>query len=289
MRPIEAKAISAIRVLSADTVQKANSGHPGMPIGAAPTAYAIWSDMRHDPKDPAWFGRDRFVLSSGHASSLLYSLLHLYGYGITIEDMQNFRQFGSRTPGHPEFGHTVAVEATTGPLGQGFAMAVGMAMAEAHMAAIFNKEGFPVVDNYTYVLMGDGCMMEGVSYEAASLAGTQKLNKLIAVYDSNRITIEGSTDITFTENVAGRFTAMGWQVIDVENGEDTVSISLALEEARIETEKPSLIIVHTDIAHGTLKQGSAAAHGSPLGEDVIADMRKKLGWKNPPFDIPEGV
>lgn len=289
MRPIEAKAISAIRVLSADTVQKANSGHPGMPIGAAPTAYAIWSDMRHDPKDPAWFGRDRFVLSSGHASSLLYSLLHLYGYGITIEDMQNFRQFGSRTPGHPEFGHTVAVEATTGPLGQGFAMAVGMAMAEAHMASIFNKEGFPVVDNYTYVLMGDGCMMEGVSYEAASLAGTQKLNKLIAVYDSNRITIEGSTDITFTENVAGRFTAMGWQVIDVENGEDTVSISLALEEARIETEKPSLIIVHTDIAHGTLKQGSAAAHGSPLGEDVIADMRKKLGWKNPPFDIPEDV
>lgn len=289
MRPIEAKAISAIRVLSADTVQKANSGHPGMPIGAAPAAYAIWSDMRHDPKHPSWPGRDRFVLSSGHASSLLYSLLHLYGYGLTIEDMQQFRQYGSLTPGHPEYGHTVGVEATTGPLGQGFAMAVGMAMAEAHMAAIFNKEGFNVVDNYTYVLMGDGCMMEGASYEAASLAGTQKLNKLIAIYDSNRITIEGSTDIAFTENVAARFGAMGWQVINVENGEDIVAISLALEEARIEAEKPSLIIVHTDIAHGTLKEGSAGAHGSPLGDDVIADMRKRLGWKNPPFDIPEDV
>ena len=289
MRPIEAKAISAIRVLSADTVQKANSGHPGMPIGAAPAAYAIWSDMRHDPKHPTWPGRDRFVLSSGHASSLLYSLLHLYGYGLTMEDMQQFRQYGSLTPGHPEYGHTVGVEATTGPLGQGFAMAVGMAMAEAHMAAIFNKEGFNVVDNYTYVLMGDGCMMEGASYEAASLAGTQKLNKLIAIYDSNRITIEGSTDIAFTENVAARFGSMGWQVINVENGEDIVAISLALEEARIEAEKPSLIIVHTDIAHGTLKEGSAGAHGSPLGDDVIADMRKRLGWKNPPFDIPEDV
>lgn len=289
MRPIEAKAISAIRVLSADTVQKANSGHPGMPIGAAPAAYAIWSDMRHDPKHPNWPGRDRFVLSSGHASSLLYSLLHLYGYGLTIEDMQQFRQYGSLTPGHPEYSHTVGVEATTGPLGQGFAMAVGMAMAEAHMAAIFNKESFNVVDNYTYVLMGDGCMMEGASYEAASLAGTQKLNKLIAIYDSNRITIEGSTDIAFTENVAARFGAMGWQVINVENGEDIVAISLALEEARIEAEKPSLIIVHTDIAHGTLKEGSAGAHGSPLGDDVIADMRKRLGWKNPPFDIPEDV
>lgn len=289
MRPIEAKAISAIRVLSADTVQKANSGHPGMPIGAAPAAYAIWSDMRHDPKHPTWPGRDRFVLSSGHASSLLYSLLHLYGYGLTMEDMQQFRQYGSLTPGHPEYGHTVGVEATTGPLGQGFAMAVGMAMAEAHMAAIFNKEGFNVVDNYTYVLMGDGCMMEGASYEAASLAGTQKLNKLIAIYDSNRITIEGSTDIAFTENVAARFGSMGWQVINVENGEDIVAISLALEEARIEAEKPSIIIVHTDIAHGTLKEGSAGAHGSPLGDDVIADMRKRLGWKNPPFDIPEDV
>lgn len=289
MRPIEAKAISAIRVLSADTVQKANSGHPGMPIGAAPAAYAIWSDMRHDPKHPTWPGRDRFVLSSGHASSLLYSLLHLYGYGLTMEDMQQFRQYGSLTPGHPEYGHTVGVEATTGSLGQGFAMAVGMAMAEAHMAAIFNKEGFNVVDNYTYVLMGDGCMMEGASYEAASLAGTQKLNKLIAIYDSNRITIEGSTDIAFTENVAARFGSMGWQVINVENGEDIVAISLALEEARIEAEKPSLIIVHTDIAHGTLKEGSAGAHGSPLGDDVIADMRKRLGWKNPPFDIPEDV
>lgn len=289
MRPIEAKAISAIRVLCADTIQKANSGHPGMPIGAAPAAYAIWNDMRHDPKCPTWFGRDRFILSAGHASSLLYSLLHLYGYGVSIEDMQQFRQFESRTPGHPEYGHTVGVEATTGPLGQGFAMAVGMAMAQAHMAAIFNKDDFPVVDNFTYVLMGDGCMMEGASYEAASLAGTQKLGKLIAVYDSNRITIEGSTDITFTENVAARFGAMGWQVISVENGEDTMAVSIALEEARVETERPSLIIVRTNIAHGTLKEGSASSHGSPLGDEAIADMRKRLNWKHGPFDIPNDV
>ncbi len=289
MRPIEAKAISAIRVLSADTVQRANSGHPGMPVGAAPAAYAVWSQMRHDPKHPDWPGRDRFVLSAGHASALLYSLLHLFGYGLTADDMKSFRQLGSLTPGHPEFGHTVGVEATTGPLGQGFAMAVGMAMAEAHMAALFNKEGFPVVDNFTYVLMGDGCMMEGAVYEAASLAGTQKLNKLIAVYDSNRITIEGSTELAFTENVAARFAAMGWQVIGVDDGEDIVSIALALEEARLETDKPTLVIVHSDIAHGTLKEGQSAAHGSPFGDDVIADMRKKLGWQNGPFEIPAEV
>ena len=277
MRPIEAKAIGAIRVLSADTVQKANSGHPGMPIGAAPAAYAIWSDMRHDPKHPNWPGRARFVLSSGHASSLLYSLLHLYGYGLTIEDMQQFRQYGSLTPGHPEYGHTVGVEATTGPLGQGFAMAVGMAMAEAHMAAIFNKEGFNVVDNYTYVLMGDGCMMEGASYEAASLAGTQKLNKLIAIYDSNRITIEGDTATSFAENVAARYAAYGWQVISVDNGEDVDAIGVAIDAAKSETEKPTLIIVRTNIAQGTAKQGKASAHGEPLGEENIAAMKAALG------------
>ncbi len=289
MRPIEAKAISAIRVLAADAIEKANSGHPGMAIGAAPIAYTLWSSMRHDPKHPSWPGRDRFVLSSGHASMLEYALLHLFGYGITIDDIKNFRQFGSLTPGHPEYGHTTGVEATTGPLGQGFAMAVGMAMAEAHMAAIFNRDGFPVIDNYTYVLMGDGCMMEGVSYEAASLAGTQKLGKLIAIYDSNRITIEGGTDIAFTENVAMRFAAQGFQVITVDNGEDIDSIGLAIEEARLESEKPSLIIVSTQIARGTLKEGTSAAHGAPLGEDCIADMKKRLGWNYEKFEIPADV
>ncbi len=289
MRPIETKAISAMRVLAADAVQKANSGHPGMPIGAAPAAYALWSVMRHDPRHPEWPGRDRFVLSSGHASMLEYALLHLYGYGLTMDDIREFRQYGSLTPGHPEYGHTKGVEATTGPLGQGFAMAVGMAMAEAHMAAVFNREGFPVVDNHTYVLMSDGCMMEGVTYEAASLAGTQKLHKLIALYDSNRITIEGSTDLAFTENVAARFASQGWQVLCVENGEDIDAVGLAIEEARLETEKPSLIIVSTEIARGTLKEGSNAAHGAPLGEECVADMKARLNWHYAPFEIPRDV
>lgn len=289
MRPIETKAINSIRVLAADAIQKANSGHPGMAIGAAPIAYTLWSTMRHDPKAPDWKGRDRFVLSSGHASMLEYALLHFFGYGLSIDDIKEFRQYGSLTPGHPEYGHTVGVEATTGPLGQGFAMAVGMAAAEAHMASIFNKEGFPVIDNHTYVLMGDGCMMEGAVYEAASFAGAQKLGKLIAVYDSNRITIEGSTDITFSENVAARFAAQGWQVITVDNGEDIDAIGFALEEARLETEKPSLIIVKTEIAYGTLKAGSAGAHGSPLGDECIADMKKRMGWELPAFEMPRDV
>ncbi len=289
MRPIEAKAIAAIRVLAADAVQKANSGHPGMPIGAAPMAYALWSAMRHDPKHPEWPGRDRFVLSSGHASMLEYALLHLYGYGLTIEDLKEFRQYGSLTPGHPEQGHTPGVEATTGPLGQGFAMAVGMAMAEAHLGARFNREGFPVVDNYTFAIMSDGCMMEGITNEAASLAGTLKLHKLIALYDSNHITIEGGTDLAFTENTAARFASLGWQVITIANGEDIDAVGLAIEEAKRETERPTLIIVKTEIARGTLKQGSHASHGAPLGEDVIADMKARLGWTLPAFEIPEEV
>ena len=232
MQSIERQAISAIRVLAADAIQKANSGHPGMPIGAAPMAYALWKQMKHNPKNPAWLGRDRFVLSAGHASMLEYALLHLYGYGLTVDDLKNFRQAGSRTPGHPEYGHTTGVEATTGPLGQGFAMAVGMAMAEAHMAAKFNREGFPIVNNHTFVLMGDGCMMEGATSEAASLAGTQKLGKLIALYDSNRITIEGDTATSFAENVAARYAAYGWQVISVDNGEDVNAIGVAIETAR---------------------------------------------------------
>ncbi len=289
MRPIEAKAISAMRVLAADAVQKANSGHPGMPIGAAPMAYALWSAMRHDPKHPEWPGRDRFVLSSGHASMLEYALLHLYGYGLSMEDIKEFRQYGSLTPGHPEYGHTRGVEATTGPLGQGFAMAVGMAMAEAHTAALFNREGFPVIDNYTYVLMSDGCMMEGITSEAASLAGTQKLNKLIALYDSNHITIEGDTGLAFTENVAGRFAAQGWQVLRVENGEDIDAVCLAIEEAKLETQRPTLVIVKTEIARGTLKEGSHGAHGAPLGDECVLDMKKRLGWEHPPFEIPRDV
>ena len=289
MQTIERQAISAIRVLAADAIQKANSGHPGMAIGAAPMAYALWKQMKHNPKNPSWTGRDRFVLSAGHASMLEYALLHLYGYGLTMEDLKNFRQVGSRTPGHPEYGHTVGVEATTGPLGQGFSMAVGMAMAEAHMAAKFNREGFPVVDNYTFVLMGDGCMMEGAASEAASLAGTQKLGKLIALYDSNRISIEGDTDTTFAENVAARFAAYGWQVISVDNGEDVGAVSVALEAAKAETEKPSLIIVHTNIAQGTAKQGKASAHGEPLGEENIVAMKEAMGWTSDKFEIPAEI
>ena len=289
MQKIEQQAISAIRVLAADAIQKAKSGHPGMPIGAAPMAYALWKQMKHNPKNPTWAGRDRFVLSAGHASMLEYALLHLYGYGLTAEDLKNFRQVGSLTPGHPEFGHTVGVEATTGPLGQGFAMAVGMAMAEAHMAAKFNKEGYNVVDNYTFVMMGDGCMMEGASAEAASLAGTQKLNKLIALYDSNRITIEGDTATSFAENVAARYAAYGWQIINVENGEDYNAVGVAIEAAKLEKEKPSLIIVKTNIAHGTAKEGKASAHGEPLGEENIAAMKANLGWEYAPFEVPSEV
>ncbi len=289
MRPIEQKAVSAIRVLAADAVQKAKSGHPGMPIGIAPAAYALWSVMRHDPKAPGWAGRDRFVLSSGHASMLEYALLHLYGYGLTTEDLKEFRQYGSLTPGHPEYGHTIGVEATTGPLGQGFAMAVGMAMAEAHLAAIFNREDFPVVDNHTFVLMSDGCMMEGITNEAASLAGTLKLDKLIALYDSNHITIEGDTGLAFTEDVAARYRALGWQVNTVEDGEDIAAIGLAIEEAKLETERPSLIIIKTEIARGTLKEGSHGAHGAPLGEECVADMKARLKWEYAPFEIPRDV
>ncbi|MBQ7114664.1 MAG: transketolase [Clostridia bacterium] len=289
MQKIEQQAISAIRVLAADAIQKAKSGHPGMPIGAAPMAYALWKQMKHNPKNTTWAGRDRFVLSAGHASMLEYALLHLYGYGLTAEDLKNFRQVGSLTPGHPEFGHTVGVEATTGPLGQGFAMAVGMAMAEAHMAAKFNKEGYNVVDNYTFVMMGDGCMMEGASAEAASLAGTQKLNKLIALYDSNRITIEGDTATSFAENVAARYAAYGWQIINVENGEDYNAVGVAIEAAKLEKEKPSLIIVKTNIAHGTAKEGKASAHGEPLGEENIAAMKANLGWEYAPFEVPSEV
>lgn len=289
MKPIEQKAITNIRFLAAEAVQKANSGHPGLPIGSAPLAFTLWKQMKHDPRDPHWAGRDRFVLSAGHASMLEYSLLHLFGYGLPMEEIMRFRQWGSKTPGHPEFGHTAGVETTTGPLGQGIANAVGMAMAEARLSAEFNREGFPVVDNFTYALTGDGCLMEGVASEAASLAGHLGLSKLILLYDRNEITIEGSTNLAFTEDVGKRFESYGWTVQYVADGEDTEAVAQAIESAKADTTHPSLIIVRTEIAHGTPKANSASAHGEPLGEDAIRAMREYYGWNEAPFTVPADV
>ena len=289
METIDRLTVTTLRTLAADAIQKAKSGHPGMAIGAAPFAYTLWKNMKHDPARPDWTGRDRFVLSSGHASMLLYSLMHVFGYPVTMDDIKEFRQLGAKTAGHPEYGHIAGIEATTGPLGQGFAMAVGMAIAERHMAARFNREGFDVVDNRTYTLMGDGCMMEGVVAEAASLAGTLGLGRLIAVYDRNMITIEGSTDLAFREDVGARFRAYGWQVLEVASGEDTDSFEAALSEAKADTQRPSLIIVRSNIAEGTPKQGSPSSHGSPLGEDNIRIWKEKLGWTYPEFTVPEEV
>ena len=279
---INQKAVNALRILSADQVQKANSGHPGLPLGAAPIAYSLWANnMNHNPKNPNWENRDRFILSAGHGSSLLYSLLHMFGYGLSLEDLKSFRQFGSLTPGHPEYKHTAGVESTTGPLGAGVSTAVGMAMAEAHLAAKFNKDGYPIVDHYTYALTGDGCLMEGVAYEALSLAGTLKLDKLIVLYDSNRITIEGDTDLAFTEDVAARFEAFGYQVQVVEDGNDLDALNAAIAKAKADKERPSLIICKTQIGYGCpAKVGKASAHGEPLGEDNIVELRKFLGWEN---------
>lgn len=278
---IEQKSVNAIRVLAADTVQKANSGHPGMPLGSAAMAYELWANhLTHNPKNPKWVNRDRFILSAGHASSLLYSLLHLFGYGLTIEDMKNFRQDNSLTPGHPEYGHTVGVEATTGPLGAGMGMAVGMAMAQAHMAATFNTEDYNVIDHYTFVLGGDGCMEEGISSEAFSLAGTLGLSKLIVLYDSNNITIEGNTDLAFTEDVNKRMEAFGFQTLTVEDGNNLEEISKAIEMAKAEKTKPSFITVKTKIAFGCpAKEGSESSHGSPLGEENVKALRDNLGWE----------
>ncbi len=289
---IDATSVNAIRVLSADAIQKANSGHPGLPLGAAPAAYELWArHMKHNAKNPKWANRDRFVLSGGHGSMLLYSLLHLFGYGLTLDDLKKFRQDGSLTPGHPEYGHTVGVEATTGPLGAGMGMAVGMAMAEAHLAAMFNKPGYPVVDHYTFALGGDGCMMEGISSEAFSLAGTLGLSKLIVLYDSNSITIEGSTDLAFTENVGKRMEAFGFQTLTVEDGNDLAAIGRAIEEAKADKVRPSFITIKTQIGYGCpAKQGKASAHGEPLGEDNVAELRKTLGWRSQePFDVPEEI
>lgn len=289
---LDQMSVNAIRVLAADAVQKANSGHPGLPLGCAAVGYELWGKhMNHNPANPDWVNRDRFILSGGHGSTLLYSLLHLFGYGLTKEDLMNFRQLDSLTPGHPEYGHTVGVEATTGPLGAGMGMAVGMAAAEAHLAAVFNKEGYPVVDHYTYVLGGDGCMMEGISSEAMSLAGTLKLNKLIVIYDSNSISIEGSTNIAFTENVEKRFEAFGFQTITVEDGNNTEAIGKAIEAAKADKTRPSLITVKTKIGFGCpAKEGKASAHGEPLGADNVAALREALNWPSTePFFVPEEV
>ncbi len=288
---IDQLTIDTIRVLSAEAVERAKSGHPGLPLGAAPMAYTLWSKiMKHNPKDPEWINRDRFILSAGHGSALLYSLLHLFEYGLTIEDLKNFRQLNSKTPGHPEYGHTTGVEATTGPLGQGISTAVGMAMAEAHLAAKFNKDDFNIIDHYTYVLSGDGCLMEGISNEAASLAGTLKLGKLIVLYDSNSISIEGSTDLAFTENVRKRFEALGWETLYVEDGNDIEKIEEAIKLAKENKAQPSLIEIRTEIGYGTAKQGKASAHGEPLGADNIVAMKKLLKWAGEDeFYVPEEV
>ena len=290
MAQIDKLCIDAIRVLAAEAVQKAKSGHPGMPMGAADMAYALWAtQMKHNPKDPKWVNRDRFVLSSGHGSMLEYALLHLFGYGLDMEEIKNFRQLGSKTPGHPEYGHTVGVETTTGPLGQGIANAVGFAIAEAHLAAKFNREGYPVMDHYTYCILGDGCMMEGISGEACSLAGTLKLNKLIALYDDNEISIEGDTDIAFREDVPARYRAYGWNVIDVPNGNCFKLVSDAIEIAK-HSDKPTLIVCHTAIGFGSPKAGMASAHGEPLGPDALQATKDALGWPcKEPFTVPAEV
>lgn len=283
-------AVNTIRVLSAEAIEKAKSGHPGLPLGSAPIAYALFSKhLKFDPKSPSFTDRDRFILSAGHGSMLLYSLLNLFGYDLPMSAIENFRQLGSKAPGHPEWSVTPGVETTTGPLGQGIANAVGMAIAETHLAAVFNKPGYNVVDHYTYALCGDGCMMEGIEYEAASLAGTLKLGKLIVLYDKNNITIEGDTNGAFTEDVGKRHEAQGWQVLYVNDGNDIEAISKAIAKAKKETEKPSLIIVRTVIGYGSPKAGSADAHGAPLGEEGIKALRKNLGYDYPSFTVPEEV
>lgn len=285
-------AINTIRTLSIDAIEKANSGHPGMPMGAAPMAYTLWAkEMNHNPKNPNWFNRDRFVLSAGHGSMLLYSLLHLFGYDVTMEDLKNFRQWGSKTPGHPEYGHTAGVEATTGPLGQGVAMAVGMAMAERHLAETYNKEGYNLVDHYTYSICGDGDLMEGVSAEAASLAGHLKLGRLIVMYDSNDISLDGDLHLSFSESVENRFKSYGWQVIRVEHGNDLKEIQQALQEAKLDTDRPTLIEVKTTIGYGSPnKSGKSASHGSPLGSSEAALTKATYEWNyEEPFFVPNEV
>ena len=289
MNDVKQLTINAVRVLSAEAIQKANSGHPGLPLGAAPIGYAAFTNMTFNPKDTAFDNRDRFVLSAGHGSMLDYALYYLFGFGLTKEDIMNFRQLDSKTAGHPEYGVCPGVETSTGPLGQGIANAVGMAIAEDYLANKFNKEGFPIVDHYTFALCGDGCMQEGIENEAASLAGALKLGKLIVLYDDNDITIEGNTDITFTENVGKRHEAMGWQVIDVKDANDINALNRAIKKAKAEKNKPSLIVIKSQIGYGSHLVGKASCHGAPLGEEGVATLKQNLGWTSAPFEVPEEV
>ena len=285
--------INAIRILSAEAIEKAKSGHPGLPMGCAPIAYTLFQNfLKFNPKDMKWDDRDRFILSAGHGSALNYTLFHLYKMGIEKEDLMSFRQLGSKTPGHPEYGHTYGVETTTGPLGQGIANAVGMALAEAHLAAKYNRPGYEIVNHYTYALCGDGCLEEGISYEACSFAGTHALGKLILLYDDNEITIEGDTDVTFKENVGARFAAQNWHVQHVDfvaSPDDVDALSKAIEAAKARTDKPSVIICHTHIGYGSPLEGSAKCHGAPLGADNLAKSKEKLGWEYAPFECPQEV
>ena len=291
MQTIDQACVNTLRFLAADQVEKAKSGHPGFPLGTAPLMYTIWDRfMNYNPADPNWFNRDRFILSPGHGSALMYAMLHVAGYDLPMEELKNFRQWGSKTPGHPESGHTPGVDASTGPLGHGFAMGVGFAMAEAMLAARYNKPEFAVVDHYTYGITSDGDLMEGVSCEAASLAGTLGLGKLIYLYDDNKITIEGSTDVAFSEDVEMRFKAYGWQVLRVADSEDVEAMEAAIKEAQADTEHPSLIIVRTHIGYGSPKQDKASCHGEPLGADALKATKENAGWDpEKMFYVPEEV
>ena len=286
---LDRQCVDTLRFLSVDMVQKANSGHPGLPLGAAPMAYALWTQqLKHNPANPLWPDRDRFVLSAGHGSALLYSLLHMTGYDLSLDDIRAFRQWDSKAPGHPERGHTPGVEVTTGPLGQGLANAVGMAIAEAQLAARYNRAGHEIVDHHTWSIVSDGDLMEGVASEAASLAGHLKLGKLICLYDNNSVTLSAGTDMTFSEDRAKRFEAYGWQTIVVTDGNNLQAINAALDAARAETTRPSLILVRTHLGFGSPEQDSFKAHGSPLGVADVIKTKEKLGWPTePPFLVPE--
>jgi transketolase len=290
-KTIEQLAIDTIRTLSIDAINSANSGHPGLPMGAAPMAYALWAkELKHNPGHSKWFNRDRFVLSAGHGSALLYSLLHLFGYQLTLDDIKQFRKLNSKTPGHPEFGHTDGVDATTGPLGQGIAMAVGMAMAEAHLASRFNQDGYPVIDHYTYSLVGDGCLMEGISYEAMSMAGHMKLGKLIVLYDSNDISLDGDLHLSFGEHMQKRVESANWQYLRVEDGNDLSKISEAIAAAKLNTSQPTLIEIRTIIGYGSKAAGTNKVHGNPLGKEEAKATKEVYGWSyEEEFTVPDEV